>query len=73
MPYKTGIKAHDDAVLAAENVRQSAIVPGATQAQCHTADVTFARSAFASCRTNNAYSGSSQFSDMLRELGFPNG
>ena len=69
MPFRTGVKLHDDAILAAENVRQAAIVPGASMATVRAADLAFARSAFASCRQNNNYSSSEQFSVMLKELG----
>jgi hypothetical protein len=69
MPYKTGVKAHDDAIAAAETVRQASIIPGATMATVKAADLVFARAAFASCRQNNNYSGSEQFSVMMKELG----
>jgi hypothetical protein len=68
MPFRTGNKSHDDAILLAENVRQAAIVPGASMATVRAADLTYARSAFASCRQNNNYSGSEQFSVMMKEV-----
>ena len=69
MPFRTGVKLHDDAILAAENVRQAAIVPGASMATVRAADVAFARAARSSSITNNGSSGVEQFSTMLRELG----
>jgi hypothetical protein len=70
---RTGVPAHDAALLAAEAVRMAANVPGATQAALKAADVVYARAALSSCKTNNNNSGSEQFLSMLRELGFPNG
>jgi hypothetical protein len=69
MPYKTGNKSHDDAIAAAEVQRQNAAPVGSSQATYKAADLAYARAAFASCRQNNSYSSSEQFSVMLKELG----
>jgi hypothetical protein len=54
MPYKTGVKAHDDAIAAAEIQRQNAAPPGSTQATYKAADLAYARAALASCIANNS-------------------
>jgi hypothetical protein len=66
---KTGVKAHDDALVQAERVRQSTITAGVSQATARSADIAFARSALASCLTNNNGSGASVFTQMLLQNG----
>jgi hypothetical protein len=66
---KTGIKAHDDACLAAEGIRQVAVAASSTQAAIRTAEIAFYRSVRASCIANNGYSGIEAACDALRELG----
>jgi hypothetical protein len=69
MVFKTGNKAHDDALLTAEQTRQAANVAGATAAQLRAADIVYARAARSSCIANNGYAGVEQFTTMLKELG----
>ncbi len=59
--------AHRAAILAAEQARQAACVPGAGQATLRAADITFARAALASCLANGV--SPAQFVTALRELG----
>ena len=66
---KTGVKAHDDALLLAERARQATIVPGASMATAKSADIAFARAALSSCLTNNSGAGAAHFTSMLKELG----
>jgi hypothetical protein len=66
---RTGNKAHDDALFAAEQARQAVNVAGATAAQLKAGDVAFARAAKASCIANNGSAGVEQFVSMLKELG----
>jgi hypothetical protein len=68
MPYKTGVKAHDDNLAAAEGVRQVAIVAAAgSVASIKAADIAYHRSARTSAIANGC--SPSQFADALRELG----
>jgi hypothetical protein len=66
---KTGVKAHDDALLAAEGARQVSVTPTSTAAQVRAADIAYARACLASCLTNNNGSGAAQFQHMLKENG----
>jgi hypothetical protein len=67
MPSKTGVKAHDDAVLAAEGVRQTALAIATTQAAATSAAITFFRACVTSAVANGV--GTEQFRAALRELG----
>jgi len=58
---------HRAALLAAEQVRQAAAVPGATQSALRNADIAFYRSALASAVANGL--SPAQFEFALRELG----
>jgi len=69
LPYRTGNKAHDDALLAAESAYQQANAPGASQATLKAADLARARANLASCLTNNNGSGAAQSTVQLKELG----
>jgi hypothetical protein len=69
MPYKTGVKAHDDAIALAEVQRQNAAPPGSSQATYKSADLAFARAALASCLANNNSSSATQYTQMLKTLG----
>jgi hypothetical protein len=69
MIYKTGVKAHDDAVALAEGVRQVTCAPGASAATIKSAEITFYRAVVSSCRANNNGSGIEQPLVALRELG----
>jgi hypothetical protein len=62
----TGIKAHDDAVVAAEGVRQTAIA-GASQSAIVTAEIAYHRSIVRSAIKNNISTSASM--SALRELG----
>jgi len=64
---KTGVPAHDTALLAAEQAHQAAIV-GATAAQVRAADLVFLRACKASCIANNNSSGVEQFNTAIKEL-----
>ena len=64
-----GPKAHNDALIQAERVRQATIVAGASMATVRAADIQFARSALSSCLSNNGGAGASQFTSMLQENG----
>jgi hypothetical protein len=66
---KSGTKAHDDAVNAAEGQRQVACVPGTSAANIKAAEIQFYRTIVTSCRTNNSGSGIEQELMALRELG----
>jgi hypothetical protein len=66
---KSGVKAHDDAIAAAEGVRQVACAPGASAATIKSAEITFYRAVVSSCRANNSGSGIEQALNALRELG----
>jgi hypothetical protein len=66
---KSGVKAHDDAIAAAEGVRQVSCAPGASAATIKTAEIVFYRAVVSSCRTNNSSSGIEQALNALRELG----
>jgi hypothetical protein len=56
---RTGNLAHDAALLAAEQARQSSLAanPTATQVQMDTIERTFHRAVIASCKANNGGSG----------------
>jgi hypothetical protein len=62
----TGIKSHDDAVVAAEGARQLAIV-GASQSAAVAADVLFHRAVVKSALKNNVSTSASMAA--LKELG----
>jgi hypothetical protein len=62
----TGIKGHDDAVLRAENVRQS-VAAGSTQATYINADVVFHRAVVKSCLSNGVSPAASM--QALKHLG----
>ncbi len=59
--------AHRAAILAAEQARQAACVPGASQATIHTAEVAFYRACLSSATTNGV--SPMQFIVALKELG----
>jgi hypothetical protein len=59
--------AHRAALLAAEQTRQAAITPGASQATVKAADIAYYRSALASAIANGV--SPIQFTTALRELG----
>jgi len=65
---RTGVPAHDAALLAAEATKQQTITPSSTAAQIKTAEATYYRACIASCRVNNNSSGIEQFSTALKEL-----
>jgi hypothetical protein len=70
MISKTGIAAHDDAVILAEAVRQNAIAAaGATAASIKAAEITYYRSLRASAVSNNLPEGVAVFSHALWTLG----
>jgi hypothetical protein len=69
MPYRTGVKSHDDAIALAEGQRQVGIASASSQAQARSTDIQFFRSLTASSRTNNNNSGIEQSLTALRELG----
>jgi hypothetical protein len=69
VPYRTGNLAHDTARELAEIQRMNAAPVGSSQATYKAADLAYARAVLSSCRTNNNYSGSTQFTTMLAELG----
>jgi hypothetical protein len=67
---KSGVVAHDNAILLAEGQRQvSVAAAGNNQSSVRAAEITFARAALTSCKTNNNGSGAEQFVNMLREMG----
>jgi hypothetical protein len=66
---KTGVTAHDTALINAERTRQATIVAGASMATVKAADIAFARAALASCLSNNGGAGAAQFTSMLLENG----
>jgi hypothetical protein len=66
MPYRSGVKAHDDTVLAAEGARQVAVA-GATQANVTSAEITFYRTCYKSALNNNV--SPSVFTQALFALG----
>jgi hypothetical protein len=49
---KSGNKAHDDAVNAAEGTRQVAVAAAVTQAAVNSTEITFYRAALASAKAN---------------------
>ena len=57
MMSKTGVKAHDDTVVATESTRQAAMVAGVSQATASAAFVSFYRSVLASCISNGLNAG----------------
>jgi hypothetical protein len=63
---KTGNKTFDDAAVAAEGVRQTA-VSGATQSAAIAAEITYYRALFKSAVANNV--SASVFSQALKSLG----
>jgi hypothetical protein len=66
---KTGVVAHDNAVNAAEGVRQTAVAAAASQAAVRTAELAFYRAVRASCLSNNNAAGVEQANNALHELG----
>jgi hypothetical protein len=66
---RSGTKAHDDAIAAAEGVRQVACAPGASASTIKTAEIAFYRTVVSSCRANNNSSGIEQALVALHELG----
>jgi hypothetical protein len=64
---KSGNKSHDDAVNAAEGVRQVAVAAASTQAAVNTAEITFYRAAKASALANGC--GAEPFISALKQLG----
>jgi hypothetical protein len=53
MPYKTGVRAHDDTVLAAEGVRQTAVqAAGSNQSAVRTAELAFYHTCYSSAVAN---------------------
>jgi hypothetical protein len=68
MPYKSGVKPHDDTVLAAEGVRQTATAAaGASMSAIRTADIAFYRTCYSSAVANSI--SPSVFSQALFSLG----
>jgi hypothetical protein len=67
MPYRSGVKAHDDTVLAAEGVRQVAVAAASNQAAAISAEITFYRACYKSALTNNV--SPSVFTQALFSLG----
>ena len=65
MTGKTGVKAHDDVVLAAESTLQSAIAAASTQAAMRTFTITYYRAVLASCTTNSLDQGPPIFARTL--------
>jgi hypothetical protein len=63
----TGIKAHDDAVLRAENARQAATAIASTQAAVISADVTYHRAVVKSALANGVSPSASMLA--LKGLG----
>jgi hypothetical protein len=53
MPYKIGVKAHDDAIALAESVHQASLKSATTQAAATASDITYFRAVAASSRLNN--------------------
>jgi hypothetical protein len=64
----SGKKSHDDAVTAAEGVRQAAVA-GASMSAVRTAELAFARTCYKSSIANNAGADLAVWSTMLTELG----
>jgi hypothetical protein len=54
---QSGNVAHDNAVRAAEGVRQASVAAASTQAAVKAAEITFYRAVQASCRANNNSAG----------------
>jgi hypothetical protein len=68
MPYKSGVKSHDDVILAAEGVRQTAVqAAGTNMSAARTAEISFYRTCFTSALANNI--SPSNFSMALFSLG----
>jgi len=67
---QTGNFAHDQAVDAAEGVRQVAVAAATTQAAANAAHVTFFRACIASAKTNNCPGVLSLYNSALKELGW---
>jgi hypothetical protein len=70
---KTGVTAHDSVCLAAEVTRQSATAgvasSAAGQAVVNAAEIAYARTCLASCKSNNGGQGQEPFIALLRSLG----
>jgi hypothetical protein len=62
-------RAHQTAIVAAEQARQAAVVPSASAATVKTAEIAFYRAVLASATANNSSSGVEQAIMALRELG----
>jgi hypothetical protein len=69
MTQPTGVKAHDDALFAAQQTYQATAVPGASAAVIRNADIALYRAIVASCKANNNGSGIQPALTALRELG----
>jgi hypothetical protein len=67
--YKTGNKAHDDALFAAQQTYQTTAVPGASAATIKSALIALYQAAALSCRANNNGAGITVPLTALRELG----
>jgi hypothetical protein len=63
----TGVKVHDDAVLRAENTRQTAVAAASTQAAVITAEISCHRAIVKSALANGVSTSASM--SALRELG----
>jgi len=70
---KTGVTAHDNACNLAEGIRQAAVAAAAQtpagQVAVNNAEIAWARSCIASCKTNNGGAGQEAFIQVLRALG----
>jgi hypothetical protein len=71
-PFKTGVKAHDDAVAAAEGIRQQGVATaagtGATLASnVRSVELTYFRTCYNSALTNNI--SASIYTQALKSLG----
>jgi hypothetical protein len=64
---KSGVKAHDDVVSAAEGVRPTAIAAATTQSAVNVATITFMRAVVTSALKNNVSPAAAM--SALRELG----
>ena len=64
---QSGIKAHDDVVNAAENVRQAAVTAASSQSAARTAEIVFHRACVKSALANGISPSAAM--QALRELG----
>jgi hypothetical protein len=69
----SGNYVHDQACLAAESTRQSAVAGAASspagQVVVNNAEIAWARACIASCKANNSAVGAEAFQTLLRALG----